>query len=272
VSSPSRRIHKTYADIADGQVHCRIVSGAAPAILFLHQTATSSRSYEPLLDALDVPNQLVAVDLPGFGESFDPPGMPDIQTYAGWIVETADALGIGQFHIFGHHTGASLAIEIAVRHPDRTRSIMLEGPVFMTDGERAEFAAGYTKPIAPVRDGSHLLENWNYAARYNPDCDVTLIHQEVVAMLRAWRARPQAYGAVAAQDAMTLAQQVTQPVLLLTSPDDFFYPTMDRARALFPDAPVGVTGGGNFQPSADPEGVARAVEAFLVRLRDVEAA
>ena len=259
-------MRKAYADLADGQVHCRIVDGGAPAILFLHQTASSSRCYEPLLTELNLSNQLIAIDLPGFGESFDPPGMPGIETYAAWIVATADALGVGEFHILGHHTGASLAVQIAAQHSERTRSIMLQGAVFMTDEERAEFAAGYTKPIMPVSDGSHLLTNWNYASGYNPDCDVTLIHQEVVSMLRAWRGRPQAYGAVAGQDGAAVAAEVKAPVLLLTSPEDYFHPVLDRAQALFPDAPVAVTGGGNFQSSADPVGVARAIEGFLARL------
>lgn len=256
-------IRRAYLDLPEGQLHCHIREGGAPAIVFLHQTASSAGCYDPLLNALDVPNCLVAIDTPGFGGSFDPEGSPSMQDYTRWIVAGLDLLGIEAFHVFGHHTGASLAIELAVRHPDRVLSVMLAGPVFMTEEERADFLAHYSEPIRPRADGGHLLENWQYAAGYNADCPPELMHGEVVAMLRAWRGRAQAYSAVGHHDAAALVGGLRCPALLLTSPDDFFHATFDRAKALMPNAREAVTAGGNFQPTADPEGVARAIEGFL---------
>jgi pimeloyl-ACP methyl ester carboxylesterase len=259
----ARKIRRAYVDVPGGQMHCHMVEGVQPAILFLHQTACSAASYDRLLVELALPNQLVAIDTAGFGGSFDPEGWPTLDAYAADILATADGLGIDEFHVFGHHTGATLAIEIAARHPDRVRSIMLAGPVFMTDEEKASFDRDYRVPIAPQRDGSHLMKNWMYAAGFNPDCDVELLHGEVVAMLRAWKARPQAYSAVAHHDTAGAMAQVACPVLLLTSPDDFFHESFGRATGLAPGAVIVETGGGNFQPGADAPGVARAVEAFL---------
>ena len=244
-------------------MHCRITSGDAPAILLLHQTASSSASYEPLMQALQLPNRLIAIDTPGFGGSFDPDGMPPLGWYAEQIIATADALGAETFHLFGHHTGASLAIEIAATHPERVHSIMLIGPAFMTDQERQDFVAGFSAPLSPTSDGAHLMQNWQYAAMYNADCDAELLHGEVLAMLRAWRGRPQAYMAVAHHDSSAAAQRVRAPVLLLSSPDDYFHPELERAIAAFPGAQVAITAGGNFQPTADAPGVARAIEQFL---------
>ncbi len=81
-------------------------------------------------------------------------------------------------------------------------------------------------------------------------------------MLRAWRGRPQAYRAVAEHETAAVLAGLALPVLLLTSPDDFFHASFDRAQSLLPDAPVAVTGS-NFQPTADPDGVANAVVPFL---------
>lgn len=64
-----------------------------------------------------MPNQLVAIDTPGFGGSFDPEDWPSLGDYADQIIASVDALEIEAFHIFGHHTGASLAIEIAALLP-----------------------------------------------------------------------------------------------------------------------------------------------------------
>lgn len=260
---PARPMRKAYVDTPQGQIHCHVVDGIQPAILFLHQTATSAASYDALLRELKLPNQLVAIDTPGFGGSFDPSGWPTLNWYAEQIVAVADALGIMRFHLFGHHTGATLAIEIGARWPERAASLMLAGPVFMTEEERLSFVDEYSIPIGLERDGSHLLRNWNYASRYNPDCDLELQHGEVIAMLRAWRGRPQAYSAVAHHESAAAMRRITAPVMLLTSPDDFFHFGFDRAVALAPDAVIVTTGGGNFQPGADAPGVARAIEAFL---------
>lgn len=265
---PVRAIRKAYVDLPDGQLHVREVagSGEGEAIVFLHQTACSAQSYDPLLAALDLPNRLVAVDTPGFGGSFDPAGWPSLHDYAGWILAGLDALGIGRFHVFGHHTGSSLAVLLAATHPERVASVMLAGVELMTPEERRHFETSHGEPFAPRRDGSHLQLNWDYAAGFNHDVPVEIIHGEVVAMLRAWKARPQAYMAVAKFDTPAFAARVRAPVLLLTSPDDYFHAELPRATAAFPGAQVAVTGGSNFQATADPHGVARAVEAFLAGL------
>lgn len=258
-----RTLRKAYVDTPGGQVHAHIVDGVQPAIVFLHQTATSAASYDALLRTLDLPNQLVAIDTPGFGGSFDPEGWPSLGDYAAMVLAAIDALGIARFHLFGHHTGATLSIELGASVPDRVASLMLAGPVFMTPAEQVAFEADYSTPIALRRDGGHLLRNWHYAAGYNPDCDLDLLHGEVIAMLRAWRGRPQAYRAVALHDSAAAMCRVAAPVLLLTSPDDFFHFGFDRAVALAPGAMVVETGGGNFQPGADAPGVARAIERFF---------
>lgn len=260
-------IRKAYVDLAQGQIHCRIVEGVEPAILFLHQTASSSASFTPLLEALALPNRLVAIDTPGFGGSFDPAGEPSLDEYAGWIVAVADALDCATFHLFGHHTGASLALAIAAQWPDRALSLMLAGAEFMTSEERADLAASLGTPLSPKADGSHLIANWDYAARFNPDCDPALLHQEVLSMARAWRGRAQAYLAVSRADSVAAACRSKAPALILTSPGDYFHAMLDRGQAILPDAPVVVTGGDNFQPSADPQGVALAIEHFLAGLQ-----
>lgn len=269
---------RAYVNLPEGQVHCHMRGDVragqadedAVPIVFLHQTASSAACYDPVLNVLDLPNPLVAFDTPGFGGSFDPDGEPDMADYAGWIARAAHALGIKRFHLFGHHTGASLALELAARLPDQVQSVMLAGPVFMTPAERDDFLRHYRDPIRPRADGGHLLDNWNYAAAFNAECPPELMHGEVVAMLRAWRGRGQAYAAVARHDAFAAAAQVRCPVLLLTSPDDFFHATLDRAQAALPGAELAVTGGGNFQPTADPRGVARAVAGFLGSGRKVD--
>jgi pimeloyl-ACP methyl ester carboxylesterase len=256
-------IRRRYVDAPGGQIHVHEVAGSATPIVFLHQTALSAKTYDPLLGALDVPNRLIALDTPGFGGSYDPAGSPTLDWYADEIGAALDALGVTRCHLYGHHTGACLAIEIAARRPEHVASLTLSGPVFMTETERAAFVEGYRNPIVPVRDGSHLLRNWAYAADHNPTCSVEALQQAVVDLLRAWRGRPQAYMAVAHHDTAGRAADVRAPVLLMTTPGDFFHMAFDRAVALFPDADTATTSGDNFPTVAAAGEVAGAITHFL---------
>lgn len=252
-----------YADTAWGQLHYREVAGRAPAVLFLHQTASSSASFVPVLEALRLPNRRVAIDTPGFGGSFDPPGWPSMAKYAAYVVAGLDALRIREFHVFGQHTGANLAGELALRHPARVRSVTMLGPVPMTAPERREFRAALGEPIRPRADGGHLLENWRYASDYNPGCDPLMLNGEVTSMVRAWRGRAQAYRAVSFHDSRALVRRLQAPLLLMSSPGDYFHARFAEVCALRPDAATAMVGGDNFQTLQDPRGVARALERFV---------
>jgi pimeloyl-ACP methyl ester carboxylesterase len=258
-----RDVRCGYVDVDGGQLHYREVAGSAPAIVFLHQTASASSSFQRVMQRLRLPNRLIALDTPGFGGSFAPRGWPSMTDYARWAIEALDALRVGRFHVFGQHTGANIAGELAVRHAARVRSVTMLGPVPMSAAERREFRKLLAEPIRPRPDGGHLLENWGYAAQYNPGCDLEVMHDEVVSMLRAWRGRPQAYRAVSFNDSLAVLRRIRAPVLLMTSPGDYFFPRFLEVCAVRPDAAVATVGGDNFQALLDPDGVARALERFL---------
>ncbi len=263
----SQAVHCGYADTAWGQVHYRVVAGCAPAVVFLHQTASSSASFRFLLESLRLPNRLIALDTPGFGGSFDPPGWPSVGRYAAYAMAALDAMRVGRFHVFGHHTGANVAGEIALRYPRRVRSVTMLGPVPMDATERRAFRRALDQPIRPRADGGHLLQNWAYAFDHNPGCDPALLHGEVTSMLRAWRARPQAYRAVSFHDCPSVIRRIRVPLLLMSAPGDYFHSRFAEVCALRPDAATAIVQGDNFQPLRDPQGVARALERFLWNAR-----
>ena len=107
-------IRKRYADGGYGQIHLR-ENAAAPGtpLVCLHATAYSSRSFTALLDALDGRRHAIAPDMPGYGESDPPPAPLDIAGYGEAMLPALPA----RFDLFGYHTGVSIAVEIAIRHP-----------------------------------------------------------------------------------------------------------------------------------------------------------
>ncbi|HYW92173.1 MAG TPA: alpha/beta hydrolase [Gammaproteobacteria bacterium] len=258
-------IRKGYVDTRDGQVHYRVCPGAGPALVFLHKTASSSAMWEQVMRALSGRYHMVALDTPGFGGSFDPVDVPDVGYYCEVFTQALDGLGLERFHLCGHHTGASAAVQMAAQAPARVRSLAMFGPVQMTAGEREAFRERFSGAIFPRADGGHLQETWDYLAALGADRSLELHHRELLDTVRAWRGRAMAYAAVWEQDFPALYAQVACPVLLMAARDDVLWPFLERARAEHPGARAVAVDGANFEPDLDPEGVVAALRNFLAR-------
>ncbi len=259
-------IRKGYVEIPDGQIHYRCVAGTGVPIVFLHQTASSGRMWEKVMAALTGGAPLYALDTPGFGGSFDPVIVPVIADYARWIRDTLAALGFEQVHLVGHHTGAAIAVELAAAQPRLAKTITLVGPSLLTAEERQDFAARLGAPFRPTRSGAYLLKNWEYLRIGGADADVTVLHAEMIDMLRAWAARPHAYAAVWDQDMLGLLSRLVSPVLVMAAPDDISFPFLSRTSAACPSATLTtLSAGANFEPDLVPDEVAAAISAHVLR-------
>ena len=69
---------------------------------------------------------VLAVNLPGHGRSEGPP-LASIEAVADWVIDVLDAAGIDKAAVVGHSMGSLVALETAVRHPERVRAIALVG-------------------------------------------------------------------------------------------------------------------------------------------------
>lgn len=256
-------IRKGYVDTPGGQIHYRHRPGTGPPIVCFHQTASSSAMYEALMAAYRGPEPVYALDTPGFGGSYDPPGLPAMPDYADALATAIGGLGRGPVHLFGHHTGASVAVEIAVRHPQLTRSLAMIGPVTITAEEAAFFKTLYPKDFQLKADGSHLQKMWGYVAEIGGNSALKLHHREVVDTARAWEGHLKVYSVIWDQDFTALFRQVRCPLAIMCSPGDVLWPMFERAKGIRPDARAFTLGGSNFQPDEVPGEVAAALLDFV---------
>ncbi len=261
-------ILKGYANIAAGQVHYRRLHGPGLPIVCLHQTASSGAMWVKMMERMAGERPVIAFDTPGFGGSFDPPQLPaSIGTYAEWLLEAIDALGLGQFHIMSHHTGACIAVEMATRQAERVASVAMIGAVPLTADERNEYKKYYSTPFSPTADGSYLKTTWDYLQGLGAHGDLMLHHREIVDTVRAYMGRFMAYSNVWRQDFTTPFMQIRVPMLLMCAEDDVLWPFFERAKQLRPDADSAVLTGANFEPDLDPDGLVAAYRAFLAKHR-----
>ena len=153
-------IRRGFVDIAAGQIHYRMAGdAAAPRIALIHQSPGSSKQLEGLMRCLARHRHVVAPDTPGNGDSTPAPqAEPDIFALAAAHWEALDRLLPGPFDLYGSHTGASIAMEIAIAHPDRVRRLVIDGMGLYAAGEQSEIIERYAREIRPDPEGTHLLK------------------------------------------------------------------------------------------------------------------
>jgi pimeloyl-ACP methyl ester carboxylesterase len=105
-------------------------AGAGPeTVLCLHGLGGTKASFLPTVAALAGRYRVVAMDLPGFGESDKPIGAPyDAEWFARSAFHTLDALGVQRAHLIGNSMGGRVAIEAGLMQRDRLGGVVLLSP------------------------------------------------------------------------------------------------------------------------------------------------
>jgi len=96
-----------------------------PAVVFLHGLAGCWQNWLENIVPLAADHRVIAIDLPGFGESPVPAGPISVSGYARTVVEVLDALGLEQATIVGNSMGGFVGCEMAIRFPQRIERLVL---------------------------------------------------------------------------------------------------------------------------------------------------
>jgi pimeloyl-ACP methyl ester carboxylesterase len=94
--------------------------------VLLHALGSSRRSWDPVVQALTEHFDVLAIDLPGFGEAAPLPATvaPSPPALATAIAATLDARGISNPHVVGNSIGGWVALELAAVRPLASLSLL----------------------------------------------------------------------------------------------------------------------------------------------------
>jgi pimeloyl-ACP methyl ester carboxylesterase len=113
-------------------------SDAAPLVL-LPGRASASPVWADNLPSLLAVRSVWTLDLLGEpGKSIQERPIVDDADQARWLAETVALLGTGEVHLIGVSIGGWTALNLAIRHPDRLRSVTVLDPVFTFAGMSSE--------------------------------------------------------------------------------------------------------------------------------------
>ncbi|GMU68671.1 MAG: hypothetical protein AMXMBFR37_10030 [Steroidobacteraceae bacterium] len=239
-----------YVDGPYGQIHYHSAmpacgTGSRTPVVLFHQTPQSSNQFLKLTAALGTDRIAIAFDTPGYGSSDAPPRPASMQEYTAAMAIALERLGYGPHgkgpvDVFGFHTGAFIASELAVSRPDLVRRVGLGSVGYRPSAQ--DLADSYQQYVAsrdaPIADyAAHIARRWKMAVTDRP-ADVPL---EEGALFFFDMTRPLnrywwAWHGVFTYDARAQLPKIRQPTLLIAVDDNELEYTRATRHDLLPDA------------------------------------
>lgn len=130
-----------FAELGDRRIsYLRRGTGGEPLLLITGMAAHQLLWGDELLDGLARDFDVVAFDHRGIGDSSDVPGDFTVTELTDDAVALLDALGWRSAHVLGFSLGGLVAADLAARHGDRVRSLVLAA-TFPGGGPRSDYSA-----------------------------------------------------------------------------------------------------------------------------------
>ena len=106
-----------------------LTAGTGDPVVCIHGLGGTKASFLPTVAALADAYRVIAVDLPGFGDSDKPIGAAYDAPYFAWhVIALLDELGIERAHLVGNSMGGRVAIEVGLLAPERVEKLALLSP------------------------------------------------------------------------------------------------------------------------------------------------
>ncbi len=98
---------------------------AGDALILLHGFGGDLDNWLFNIDALAAKATVYALDLPGHGQSVKKLEKPGLAAMTAALASFMDKLDIGSAHLVGHSMGGAIAMQMAVDHPGKVKSLTL---------------------------------------------------------------------------------------------------------------------------------------------------
>jgi haloalkane dehalogenase len=145
------------------RIRCDLEAQGQP-VLLVHGAGGDCESVEPVLQSLRGRRPVIALDLPGHGESDGlPQGVDFLPACRAAIIAVLNELDYESVDAWGQWGGATILADFASFAPARINSLVLSGVQHVSKQQGAELAERFAPEIEPNWHGGHLIEYWHVA-------------------------------------------------------------------------------------------------------------
>ena len=231
-------------------------------IVALHYWAGAGREFDALRPLLPADVQLLAPDLPGFGQQPAPLHFDySVRAYADWVAAYLAGHGVAGFTLLGHSMAGKIALLLAARRPPGLRRLVLLSPSPptgepMTEAARAAARQAWGDPEAAEKTFHKIT-----ARPLPPAAHAAVVADNLRSRQPAWNAWLD-HGS--REDIAAELTTLAVPCRLLVGALDRAITPAAQRRLTLPYLPAGsactvVPGAGHLLPLEAPETVAAAL-------------
>ncbi len=116
-----------YATVNGLRMYYEIHGTGQPLVLLPGALSTIETSFATTLPALAKTRRVIAIELQAQGRTADRDGPLSYEQMAGDVDALLGQLGIAQADFFGYSLGGAVALQVALRHPNRARKFVFAG-------------------------------------------------------------------------------------------------------------------------------------------------
>ncbi len=244
----------------------------APWLTLVHGMTQDHRVFSSQVHAFREKYRILLIDLPGHGLATSVPGPYGHLEMMGHVRRALDHAAIGPTHFWATHTGTAVGLLLAIREPQRFRSLILEGAVVsgavmpyisktLTQASQTAKKNGIT---AAIRDIFYAAD-WYAVMRSHPDQCRAREHYDILADFAGapWIEEHEAEPAYISDEDL---RHLTVPTLVYNGQFDLddFVQTAQKLQQLLPVVErTTIANAGGFPAWEYPQPVNQAVGEFL---------
>ena len=145
-----------YAPVNGLKMYYEIHGKGDPVVLLHGAFMTITNNWTDMIAELSKTRLVIAVEMQGHGRTADIKRDFSYENLADDIAALLDYLKIKQADVLGYSMGGGVAMQLAIRHPERVRKVVSISAVFRSDGVVKEATEALTRLEAGMFKGSPI--------------------------------------------------------------------------------------------------------------------
>jgi pimeloyl-ACP methyl ester carboxylesterase len=138
-----------YVDVNGVHMYYETYGDGSPLVLLHGGMLSIDQNFAGLIPTLARKHRVIGIEMQGHGRTADIDREITPAALASDVVGMLDHLGIDRAHVLGHSMGAAVALELAVNHPDRVRSVVPISASVRPDGMHSDLGDPSTYATSP---------------------------------------------------------------------------------------------------------------------------
>jgi pimeloyl-ACP methyl ester carboxylesterase len=178
VAAQDAPLESGYADVNGLHMYYEI-HGTGEPLVVLHGAYMSIPLMGDYIPRLAETRQVIAIELQGHGRTADIPDRPfSYEQLADDVDALMGEIGVEQADIFGYSLGGNTALQLAIRHPERVRKLVVASAAYNTDAYHPGFFE-MVETITPELFAGSPVETDYMQLAPNPDYFPMLVEKLV---------------------------------------------------------------------------------------------